>query len=191
MNHFMELSTSFQFKGIPLTFQGRLSDEKYISGRPTYFRLSYDALAKYKMRKAELEGEIGDLNTGIGSINQDIYAMEGKISYLDFLLQQYQLLKDKNKLKYPNGKLEKPELPAGKIPDINGKVPDTKIPDLSLPEKNKIDFDKLNLDSINQKMAAYKGTIEEWTAKKDSLQNLTPSWRRRRSSVGRQSRCRA
>lgn len=160
MNHFLELSTSFMVKGIPLTFQGRLSDEKYISGQPTYFRLSYDAVAKYRMRKAELEGEIGDLNTGIGEINKDIYAMEGKISYLDFLLQQYQLLKSKNKLKHPNGQFEKPEFPDGKIPDVN------------LPDRKKVDYNKLNLDSLNQKMTAYKGTIDKWTAQKDSLQNL-------------------
>ncbi|TSJ46558.1 hypothetical protein [Fluviicola chungangensis] len=171
MNHFMEVSSSFIFKGIPLTFQGRLSDEKYISGKPTYFRLSYDALAKYRMRKAELEGEIGELNTGIGDINQDIYAMEGKISYLAFLIEQYQLLKQQNKLKIPNG-LKNPELPDGKIPDITGKIPDTKLPDLNVPERNKIDFEHLNLDSINLKISAYKGTIDKWTAKKDSLQEL-------------------
>ena len=162
MNHFLEISTSFQLKGIPLTFQGRLSDEKYISGKPTYFRLSYDALAKYKMRKAELEGEIGELNTGIGSINQDIYAMEGKISYLDFLLEQYNLLRGK----------KKPEIPNATIPDITGKIPETKIPDLKVPESRKIDFDKLDLDSVDQTIFKYNQTIDQWTAKKDSLQNL-------------------
>ena len=172
MNHFMEVSSSFMFKGIPLTFQGRLSDEKYISGKPTYFRLSYDALARYRMRKAELEGEIGALNTDIGAIDQDIYKMEGKISYLDFLLEQYQLLKNRNIFKIPDGKLEKPEIPHTSIPDVTGKVPDTRIPDLNLPEKSKIDFNRLNLDSIYQKISVYKGTLDKWTARKDSLQNL-------------------
>lgn len=167
MNHFMEVSTSFMFRGIPLTFQGRLSDEKYISGKPTYFRLSYDAVAKYRMRKAELEGEIGDLNTGIGDIQQEIYKMEGKISYLAFLLEQYKLLKDQKKLKYPNGGLENPEMPNVSIPDVNGKIPDLKI-----PQGNGIDFDKLNLDSVNLKMSDYQGNIDKWTAKMDSLQSL-------------------
>jgi hypothetical protein len=172
MNHFVEVSSSFMFKNIPLTFQGRLSDEKYISGKPTYFRLSYDALAKYRMRKAELEHEIGGLDTDIGGINQDIYAMEGKISYLDFLLEQYKLLKGKNKPQIPNGSLEKPDFPNGKVPDINGKIPDTKIPDLKVPEANKIDFDNLNLDSITDKISSYKGTLDKWNGKIDSLQNL-------------------
>lgn len=167
MNHFIEVSSSMVFKGIPLTFQGRLSDEKYISGRPTYFRLSYDAVAKYRMRKAELEHEIGELNSGIGGINQDIYALEGKISYLDFLVQQYKLLKGKNKLKIPQGTSEKPELP-----DLNGNIPDTKIPDLKIPDKKKFDFDQLNLDSIHQLISSYKGTIDTWNLKMDSLQNL-------------------
>lgn len=169
MNHFVEVSSSMMFKNIPLTFQGRLSNEKYISGKPTYFRLSYDAAAKYRMRKAELENEIGGLNAGIGEINKDIYVLEGKLSYLDFLLEQYQLLKGKNKLEVPEGSLEKPDL---NVPDINGKIPNTQIPDLKSPEQGQIDFDRLNLDSINQAISTYKGTLDTWNGKIDSLQNL-------------------
>ena len=86
MNHFMEVSSSFMFKNPPLTFQGRLSDEKYISGKPTYFRLSYDALAKYRMRKAELEHEIGGLNTDIG----------GTVSYTHLDVYKRQVLGSHN-----------------------------------------------------------------------------------------------
>lgn len=172
MNHFLEVSSSMMFRNIPLTFQGRLSNENYISGKPTYFRLSYDAVAKYRMRKAELEHEIGGLNVGIGEINKDIYALEGKISYLDFLLEQYQLLKGKNKGKVPEGNLEKPNIPDLNLPDVSGKIPNIKIPDLKTPEKRKIDFEKLNVDSINQTISTYKGTLDSWNAKIDSLQNL-------------------
>lgn len=173
MNHFMEVSTSFMFKNIPLTFQGRLSDEKYISGKPTYFRISYDAVAKYRMRKAELEHEIGGLNTDIGEIKTGIYALEGKISYLDFLLEQYRLLKEK-KGGTP-GEWNKPGIPEFNLPEGQIKkpgIPDLKIPDANMPNRGKIDFDQLNLDSINLKLADYKGTIDGWNGKIDSLQKL-------------------
>lgn len=176
MNHFVEVSTSFQYKNLPLTFQGRLSDEKYISGKPSYFRLSYDAAAKYRMRKAELEHEIGDLNTGIGAIDKDIYELEGKLGYLDFLLQQYKLLKGK---KSAAGKpdLNKPTIGMPDLPDLN--KPDVlldnqnlKIPEMNKPDQGKIDFDQLNLDSINGLISDYKVNMEQWTAKKDSLQKI-------------------
>ncbi|MNK00320.1 hypothetical protein D3C87_181030 [compost metagenome] len=173
MNHFMEVYTSFMFKNIPLTFQGRLSDEKYISGKPTYFRISYDALAKYRMRKVELEQEIGGINTDISEIKTGIYALEGKISYLDFLLEQYRLLKSKNGV--PQGELNKPEIPEFNLPEGQIKkpgLPDLKIPDADMPNRGKIDFDRLNLDSINRKIADYKGTIDGWNGKIDSLQTL-------------------
>lgn len=172
MNHFLEISTSFRVKNLPLTFQSRLSDEKYISGKPTYFRLSYDALAKYKMRKAELEGEIGGLNTEVAGIQKDIYALEGKISYLDFLLEQYQRWKEK-KQELPNGTVQKPEIPGfpnGQTPDV--KSPNGQLPEFHIPGKKQIDFDKLNLDSLNQLMTGYKGTIDKWNGKIDSLQHV-------------------
>ncbi len=165
MNHFIEVSSSFRYKNIPLTFQGRLSDEKYISGKPTYFRLSYDAIAKYRLRKTELEHEIGDLNTGIGEINKDIYAWEGKLGYLDFLLQQYKLLKGKNKK--DNGEFGMPDIPELNVPDVK-----TEFPDLKVPAKGKIDFDKLNLDSLNRLISNYNINIDKWNNKKDSLQKL-------------------
>lgn len=173
MNHFMEVSTSFLFKNLPLTFQGRLSDEQYISGKPTYFRLSYDALAKYRMRKAELENEIGGINTDIGQIKTGIYALEGKISYLDFLLEQYRLLKGNKGL--PQGEWNKPGMPEFDLPEGQIKkpgVPDLTIPDMNMPNRGKIDFDQLNLDSINLKISDYKGTIDGWNGKIDSLQKL-------------------
>ncbi|MNJ86430.1 hypothetical protein D3C87_39260 [compost metagenome] len=173
MNHFMEVSTSFMVKNLPLTFQTRLSNEKYISGKPAYFRLSYDAAAKYRMRKAELEHEIGGIDVGIGEIKTDIYTLEGKLSYLDFLLEQYRLLKGKKGL--PQGELNKPEIPEFDLPEGQIKkpgIPNGKIPDLKMPGNRKIDFDKLNLDSLNLKMADYKQTITDWNGKIDSLQKL-------------------
>ncbi len=170
MNHFIEVSSSFRYKNIPLTFQGRLSDEKYISGRPSYFRLSYDAAAKYRLRKAELEHEIGDLNSGIGEINKDIYAWEGKLGYLGFLIQQYKLLTGKTKTN--NGELGMPDIPDLNKPNINTELPDLKKPDMKVPGKGKIDFDKLDMDSISQLISDYNLNIDKWKNKKDSLQQL-------------------
>ncbi|WP_343748202.1 hypothetical protein, partial [Fluviicola sp.] len=179
MNHFVEVSTSFQYKNLPLTFQGRLSDEKYISGKPSYFRLSYDAAAKYRMRKAELEHEIGDLNTGIGDIDKNIYGLEGKLGYLDFLLQQYKAWKTKKdaatKAGLPDLNTPTIGMPDLNKPEVNLDKPDVKTPGLNglkLPEKGAIDFDHLNLDSINQLISNYNLNIDQWSNKKDSLQQL-------------------
>ena len=57
-----DFDSRFTIGGIPLIFNGRISNEKYRSGRPSYFKVSYDAFGLRKMRLKEINDSLDFLS---------------------------------------------------------------------------------------------------------------------------------
>lgn len=77
-----EFDSRFKVASIPLFLSGRISDEKYRSGRPSYFKISYDATAQRKIRLGEVNDSLSLVTDKLNLKQQKIYELEGKLSYL-------------------------------------------------------------------------------------------------------------
>ncbi len=83
------LEQQFSVKGIPFQAVGRLSDEPYLSGRASYFRISYQGMAMKKQNLDSLQLKMAELEKQKLEKQQGVYDLEGKLSYLNFILLEY------------------------------------------------------------------------------------------------------
>ncbi len=75
------LNQNVTIKNIPLTFSTRLSDEPYISGRASFFRISYDANTAQKNKLDKLQLKKNRIDS-LFILEQDtLYKIQQKISY--------------------------------------------------------------------------------------------------------------
>lgn len=110
-------------KGIPLQLVGRWSDEPYISGRASYFRISYQGRRFQRQQMDSLSLKLKELETQKLGKLEEVYALEGKLGYLNYiLLEQPQLdTLTKPTFSLPDSLLLK--LPNGSIPELEGLSP--------------------------------------------------------------------
>lgn len=86
---FGSLDQQITVKGLPFQFTGRLSNEPYLSGRASYFRLSYQGRSYQRTNLDSLQLKIGRLEAEKLKKLEAIYALEGKLSYLKYLDTEY------------------------------------------------------------------------------------------------------
>ena len=60
----------------------RLSNEKFLSGQPSYFRLSYDGSSGYRNGLSKKQMRLDQLTRLLGFANDSLAKLEGKLSYL-------------------------------------------------------------------------------------------------------------
>ena len=173
LNVYTSIESALTIKNIPLNLSGRFSTEQFISGRPTFFRLSYDGYRRKGIDKRNWEGELINTNATLGKFQDSIYKIEGQIAY-------WQLKKDQ---------LEKGSTPN--FPDIpnTGNLPKTdslelrdlgsiKIPGLNLPESS-----GTKTDSISELIANLNQNLSQVSQKKDSLLALKQEYTDKINSI--------
>lgn len=156
-----EFDQAIQLKGVPLKLIGRISDEPYRNGRPSYFRLSYDANINTKGRLAslyKLQDSLSDLKV---LQQQALYDLEAKLSYQQFQYQQMTLKQDI------------PSIPSTELPiDTSFSTPQIAIPTLNGETvspfeiynqqniSNPIDAQQAKIDSMLLQVSEVKSNIE-------------------------------
>ncbi|MES2557365.1 MAG: hypothetical protein V4604_14520 [Bacteroidota bacterium] len=138
---FGEGNALLTIKGLPVSLSFRLSEEPYRSGRPSYFRLSFEPITYKRDRLQELKLAQAKLDNEIGVSADSIHRLEGNWSYWNLKKQELE-------------KLKKPELTIPQLPAIPN-FPDTSLlnPQLNLPDVPTLPTTDLSkLDSINQKL---------------------------------------
>jgi hypothetical protein len=144
---FGEVDQAIRVKGVPIKISGRLSDEPYRSGRPSYFRISYDSYSYKKYEITELNNQLDSLNIDKQIQLDSLYKLEGKMSYLK-QIQIEQAAFHLDSLNNPLGNIglvlnDSLSLPS--VPDLNG----VNINSISLPNQNSIDLNELELTQLS------------------------------------------
>jgi hypothetical protein len=83
------LTQDFYLKGIPIQLSGRISNEPYLTGRASYFRISYQGSKMKKQNLDTLERNIRNLEIAKHLKLEEIYDLESKLGYLNFILKEY------------------------------------------------------------------------------------------------------
>lgn len=83
------INQEFYLKGIPIQFSGRISNEPFITGRASYFRFSYQGAKVRKQYLDSLESKISDLEKEKQYKLEEVYQLERKLGYLQFILKEY------------------------------------------------------------------------------------------------------
>lgn len=142
LNMYLSVNTSLMVKNLPFNFTGRISSEKYISGRPSYFRVSYDGYKNQKLKAEELLVNSSQLEKLINQYTDSVHFFESKLAYL------YKIKSEKN-------------IPAKTNVNINGVH--VKNPDINLQNINSID--QVNLakynDSLNMIVDKYQNELKQ------------------------------
>jgi hypothetical protein len=129
-----EFDSRIKIASVPIYVIGRVSDEKYRSGRPSFFRISYDATTQRKIRLGDVNDSLLSIHNELNLKQQKIYELEAKLSYL----KQKQIELD-NSLKIES------ELPFINIDSlsINGSLPPSSVPNYELSQMNLIEISSL------------------------------------------------
>jgi len=177
LNVFASIETALTIKNIPLNLSGRFSTEKFISGKPTFFRLSYDGYRRKGIDKRNWEGELIHTNEELNKYQDSLHKIEGQIAY-------WQLKKDQ----LENGTIPQfPNLPSIKQPELN--LPDSasaipkacsklKLPGVELPNAS-----NPKMDSINELLANLNQNYSSVSKMKDSLTELKQAYTNKINSV--------
>lgn len=165
---FGEFDQALRIKGVPIKFSGRISDEPYRSGRPSYFRMSYDSYSYKKNEISKLNGQLDSLNIDKQAQLDSLYKLEGKLSYLKHLqMQQAALQLDSINNPISNINLND-SLSLLVVPDLNGINP------ISIPNQN--DLNLAEMEKIQLAIEAQKVKIEQIDAEslkvKTDINNL-------------------
>lgn len=180
MNVYAGLESALTIKNIPFTFSGRISSEKYISGKPSYIRLSYDGYRNHKLEKADFEDKLKGINGDIAELNDSLYQLEGKIAYWKLKKEQLsnQQIPDLNSssssisstLQNPNINLNNPISNVSELGQQSLYV-DTLNPEFAIPAlSNEIENPKWGyLDSISNLISGYEKSLNEVSKITDSL----------------------
>lgn len=118
---FGTLDQQINIKGLPFQFTGRLSNEPYLSGKASYFRFSYQARSFKRQNLDSLQLQIQKLEAEKLAKLNGVYALEGKLSYLKYLQQEY-----------PHSD----SVPLPKLPSLDTLLPGFSFPNASLPNAN-------------------------------------------------------
>lgn len=99
---------------MPFSFQFRLSNEELYSGRPSYFRLSYNPIQKLTNNLSDLESKLAEIESKINDLQVKKSAFDQKISYQNTLLsnQKYKTMY----YKLDTASIQNPSTPS--IPSI-------------------------------------------------------------------------
>ncbi len=150
-----DFDSRLKISSIPLYVTGRVSDEKYRSGRPSYFKVSYDATAQRKIRLGEVNDSLSIVTDAMNLKQQKIYELEGKLSYL-----------------------KQKQVELASLPTISGDLPALNVDSitgLSVPNVPSYELSQINLSEIvameNQLQVA-TGELEEIKLKKQELEQL-------------------
>lgn len=179
---YTSIESALTIKNIPLNFSGRISSERFISGKPSYVRLSYDGYRSRRISKGDLEGQLKQTNLELGKYQDSLHKLEGKIAYWQLKMKQLEKFKKPNVPSVPDipdVKLPNTDLNAD-IPNTNGTLPNTNInvPDIngeipSLPDKPNIPGVNMpemsKLDSISKLIGDLQGSLDLIGQKMDSL----------------------
>ena len=153
-----DFDSRVKIAAIPLFVTGRVSDEKYRSGRPSYFKVSYDATAQRKIRLGEVNDSLSMVTDAMNLKQQKIYELEGKLSFL----KQKQV--------------ELASLPAvsGELPTVNfDSISGVEIP--SVPNVPSYELSQMNLNEISvleNQIQVATGELDEIKLKNLELEQL-------------------
>lgn len=179
------IESALTIKSIPLNLSGRFSTEKFISGKPTFFRLSYDGYKRKGIDKQNWEGELIQTNEELGKYQDSLYKIEGQIAY--WQLQKEQLEK--------GDILQIPNIPSIKQPDLNlpnskgslPKIDSLNIEDqesrIKLPEIDSPTSSDTKLDSISGLLTNLNQNLSMVSQMKDSLMELKQKYTDKINSV--------
>ncbi|HLP53378.1 MAG TPA: hypothetical protein VK151_00025 [Fluviicola sp.] len=148
---FGEGNASLTIKGLPVALSFRLSEEPYRSGRPSYFRLSFEPYTYRRDQLQELKTVRTELDHQIGISADSIHKLESKWSYWNLKKQELE-------------KIKKPELGLPQLPVIPS-LPDTsfsvnpQLPDL--PNGTIANADLSRMDSIQLKLQQVSHLLTE------------------------------
>lgn len=78
---FGEIDQAIKIKNVPIKISGRISDEPYRSGRPSYFRVSYDSYTYKRNELSELNKKLDSLNKLQQLELDSLFKLESKLSY--------------------------------------------------------------------------------------------------------------
>lgn len=163
MNINAAIESAILFKNTPLTFSGRISTEKYISGRSSYIRLSYDGYKNRKLEKIECENKILIVDNQIENLTDTLQLLEAKIAYLENIKLQMNNSAIFDTILFSNIKQNK----NYKFDTLSSKNQslDSYIQDPNIQAGKDLNFQ----DSLNSLLAKYNESFNKMSTKKDSL----------------------
>lgn len=147
-----EFDSRIRIASLPFYLTGRISNEKYRSGRPSYFKLSFDANSLRRNLMRELNDSISLFEDHIAEKQKTIDSLESKISYL-------------NLAKFENSNLPpiSNELTTSLATEIPNELPNLSADGYSIPsidtlsistpsELDVLDDYDLDLENLNQQL---------------------------------------
>lgn len=137
-------------KGVPLKIHARVSDEPYRSGRPSYFRVCYDAYAARNMRLDSLNSRLRKLEQRMSLEQDSIYYYESKLSYLH-QMQSDSIHKLELLSSFPSG---------ATLPDVSLDSTLVKLPSVSVPELAASELPSVGLGSLEGKLDKYTTLLQ-------------------------------
>src|SRR6218665_2056449 len=124
---YASLQQEVAIKGIPFQLVGRWSNEPYISGRASYFRFSYQGRQFQRQQIDSLSMKLKDLEYDKQLKLEELYALEGKLGYLNFVMYEQPQLDTFTKPSFslPDSVLLNlsMNLPKGSLPDLESLTP--------------------------------------------------------------------
>ena len=90
---FGEGNASLKIKGLPLALSFRISEEPYRSGRPSYFRLSFEPISFKRDQLQGLKSAQNELTKQIAISADSIHHLESNWSYWNLKKQELEKLK--------------------------------------------------------------------------------------------------
>jgi hypothetical protein len=132
---FGEGDAALSVKGIPFLVSFRLSEEPYRSGRPSYFRCSFDAQRYHQQRLQEMRAQMDVNSKALALCSDSLHLLESKLSYWNLKKHEW----------------ETPDIPDIPLPDPDLPQPD--LPDIPLTNPT---VPNLTPDSINAQIANYE-----------------------------------
>jgi len=142
------LEQQFSVKGIPFQMIGRLSDEPYLSGRASYFRISYQGMKMKKQNLDSLQVQIAQMEKQKLEKLEGVYGLEGKLSYLNFILLEYPKGDSVPLPNIPNADSLLLGLPVGSLPS------GPNVPAVGVPGLQTLAFpDTLGLSALDKAIA--------------------------------------
>lgn len=161
---FGEGNASLTIKSLPVALSFRLSEEPYRSGRPSYFRLSFEPITYKRDRLQELKTAKLELDQSLALSADSIHRLEGHWSYWNLKQQEFE-------------KLKKPELAIPQLPAIPN-LPDTSflnpanlpdVPALPNADLTKLDSIQLKLQHVNQLLTEQQKIYSDLKVKQQEL----------------------
>lgn len=117
------LDQEVAIKGIPFQLVGRWSNEPFISGRASYFRFSYQGRQFQRQKMDSISLQMKKLEYEKSLKLQELYALEGKLSYLKFVMYEQPQLDTFTQPSFVLPDSLMLNLPSGKLPELGEMSP--------------------------------------------------------------------